>query len=165
MPKFNKEEVDAARENQKDFASDDRLMPRGDYPFVVSDAVDETAQSGNEMTTFTIDVSEGDFEGKRFWERIVHPDQGVNIMWKWNQFHDSVGLSVDEDADIDNEEYIGMEGVMTVGYENYEGEKRNVIKGFKPRIVPDKDTHDSARPTKSAASPRKTAGGGLPLPR
>lgn len=155
---ISKEEVEAVEER----TFDDSLVPKGNYHVVIEEAGEDISKAGNEMANLTLTILEGDHEGRKFWDHIVLPGQGVDIVWKWKQLYTALGEDVSEGISIDVDDLQGRDLWIRVGHENYDGDKVARIKGYIP--APSESSASSSLP---AAKPKtgKAAGKGLPLPK
>lgn len=158
---IDKEELDAVEE--KTF--DDSLIPKGNYHLLIEEATEDTSKAGNDMAVLVLTIMEGDHEGRKFWDRIVAPGQGVDIVWKWKQLYVALGDDVTEGLNIDILDLQGRDLWGRVGHENYDGEKQAKIVGYIPVPSTDVKGTPSSSPVRPKPSAGKAAGKGLPLPK
>lgn len=53
------------------------LLPEGDYPFQVIEAVDATSKAGNPMINMTLSVWDNDGKPSKVWDRLVFTEKAL----------------------------------------------------------------------------------------
>lgn len=95
-----------------------QTLPEGLYWVKVENAEDEIAKtSKNEMIKLTLAVSG---HSNKLFERLVFSESSF---WKIDQVRAALGFEVNEgeDVDVNADDFIGQEGIVRVGHEDYMG--------------------------------------------
>jgi hypothetical protein len=95
----------------------------------VNDAVLKTAQSGNEMIEMELIVSDKNGEAITVIDRLVFSEKSY---WKIDQFRISSGekLESDQSCMFESDDCIDRQGWLTLGVDEYEGRRKNVVTGY-----------------------------------
>ena len=107
----------------EDIPSGFEPIPDGQYPARIVDCAIDKTKKGDDMLVFTFEVTEGDFAGRKLWDRAVLTE---NALWKVKQYAELIGLESGDE--IDTQDFIGIECLVEVATEEYNGEPRNQIK-------------------------------------
>lgn len=111
-------------------------MPRGNYPVVVDNVeFGHSQSSGNPMWTWTLEVSEGEYQGRKLFYHTVFTDKAIGRVKKALRAVGAVNL-LEDDFDpeevADNGDLAGLSCLAKVAVSTYEGEKRNNVKDLLP---------------------------------
>jgi len=102
-------------------------LPGGVYNAKISKAEITKAKSGNNMIKLTLDITEGEYAGRKLFDNLVLID---TCMWKVKNYCEVIGIT--SGSAIDTQDFIGVELVATVvqeeGKGDYAGQLRNAIK-------------------------------------
>lgn len=120
-------------------------IPRGNYVGVIDETTYDESKNGNPMLVVRYEIKDGEYEGRRLWDRVTLSDKAlpifkrkIRIMMEAADMHTAYKKlikAVDDDKlnDLaDDGELLGAEVMLTVGIRNWEGEKRNEIKRIAP---------------------------------
>jgi hypothetical protein len=132
-----------------------KVFPDGDYPFRVNDAQLKTAESGNEMIEMELIVSDKNGEGITVIDRLVFTEKAY---WKIDQFRVATGenLTNDQKVMFEAEDCIDREGWLTLGIDQYEGRRKNVVLGYiDPALLDPQVRAAGSKPAHSAAGVQK----------
>jgi hypothetical protein len=100
-------------------------LPGGVYPARVGEAELKTASTGKPMIEVIWEVTEGEFAGRKVWDNIV-----TSVQFKIKQYADLAGIA--SGAELDTNDLVGTEALLTLIQQEYEGEPRNKIKKIEP---------------------------------
>lgn len=127
-------------------------LPPGDYPAIVSqtDMKDTKAGTG-QYIELTIQVIDGEFSGRRIWERlnVINPsEQTVQIARaQLNQLAQACGVNALKDTD----QLLDIPFTLTLDIDRKDN-TRNRVKGYSPASSAPRV---AAKPAPAAASPQK----------
>lgn len=107
-------------------------LPDGIYQLAVTDAVDDTSKSGNEMITLSLQVIRGGRPvGRVIRDYLIFDDddpKNEKHQWKIDQFHDA--LQLEEGQEITCKYYKGKRIYASLFSEEYNGNVNNKIKTY-----------------------------------
>jgi hypothetical protein len=139
-------------------------LPEGRYPIVVNKVTSFTAQTGTPKLTWALEVTEGEFAGRRLtMQTSLHP----NSLWflrqlfeKLDIFQESMRFVTEEDTLIEPD-LVGKVAIAVVSQEEYQGVTRNRVTDLLPitSSAPVKTpVPGSSFPMKPGVAPASTAG-------
>lgn len=110
-------------------------LPKSDYPFEVRSAEKKTSAKGNEFASIVLfiapeaypaDFTEGNEDGTMLtYNRLMLSDTPQN-RYRVRKFLEAVGAKTGKKLDLND--LIGLNGIVSVDHEMYEGENRAVAK-------------------------------------
>lgn len=106
-----------------------RTPPEGDYVarVLVAEA-GEAKSSGNEQIKWDLEISRGEYKGTKLW---FHTGLAENQLWALHAWLGALGEEVpEEEVDVDLEELVDRELVVTLTHETYQGKKKARISDF-----------------------------------
>lgn len=110
--------------NLEDVATEFEPLPSGQYYAKIVNPDDfylTESQSGKPMIKVAWTVMEGEHEGRKVFDNVV-----LSIDWKVKQYCQAAGI--ESGSALDTDDFIGMEGLVQVTQQEYNGETRNNIK-------------------------------------
>lgn len=136
-----------------------KVFPESDYPFRVNDAQLKVADSGNEMIELELIVSDKAGEAITVIDRLVFTESAY---WKIDQFRIATGELLDGEAKVmfEAEDCIDRQGWCTLGIDQYQGRRKNVVLGYidpalmDPQVRAQTGTAAGQQPTQSPAEPK-----------
>ena len=108
-------------------------IPRGKYPCVVDSLEFDYSQSkGNPMWTWTLEIEDGEFAGRKLFFHTTFHDKGLPFAKKTlaavaPQYLES---SFDAEAVADSGDLVGIRVTAEVTQKKYEGRMRNNVRGL-----------------------------------
>ena len=103
-------------------------LPGGVYNAKISKAEVKKSGSGNNMISLTLDITEGEYAGRKLFDHLVLIE---SCMWKVKNYCEAIGIT--SGSAIDTQDFIGVELICTVvqeeGKDQYAGTLRNAVKG------------------------------------
>ena len=106
------------------------LMPKGKYVVIVDDLEYGLSQSsGNPMWTWIFKIAEGEYEGRKLWYHTVFQSNTLGMVKRaLNAVGSDLGGQTFNPDDVANSgDLVGLRCVAKVGFNVYEGSKRNKI--------------------------------------
>lgn len=103
-------------------------LPYGQYPAKIQnpdDFVLKESSTGKPMIVAAWTVMEGEWEGRKVFDNVV-----LSVPWKVKQYCNAAGI--ESGTELDTEEFIGTEAILTVTQEEYQGQARNKVKSVQP---------------------------------
>ena len=125
-------------------------LPDGVYKVRVGGAEESLSQAGNEMITLTLDVIDGEFTGRKIWDRLVFTP---NMMWKIKHVCEELGLPVTGQVELTPSMFVGCEVMVEVETEESDG--------YKPKNVVTARGYTSCTPAGDSPAEEKKADTGL----
>ncbi len=107
-------------------------IPRGMYPCVIDNLEYAISQAkGNPMWTWTLEIEDGEYAGRKLFYHTVFKGPGLPITKKAIAavMPDLLSAPFDPEAIANSGEKIGLRLKVRVDQKMYEGEKRNNVKG------------------------------------
>jgi hypothetical protein len=106
-----------------------KVLPAGEYPFRVLDAIEKRSKSGNDMIELKIAVGDSAAEEVTVFDYLVFDGKSE---WKIDAFLTSCGMHPGEgvEADLNPNEFIGWEGRVRVKVEKYDGKDQNKVAAY-----------------------------------
>lgn len=104
-------------------------LPAGLYPVTVLDATHQISSKGNKMLVLTVEVSDGEYRGRRLWEHIAYLP---SIAWKLRQV---VGALMGNGTGVQTfkrQELIGLSANVAVIETEYNDRPTNKISEWLP---------------------------------
>jgi hypothetical protein len=102
-------------------------IPADDYAVKVDEVTEEEGQN-HPYLKWVFVITDGDFEGRKLY---LNTSLSPNALWNLRGLLESLGQEVpDDEMDIDLEELVGSECVVTTDTEKYEGRMRSIIVDF-----------------------------------
>ena len=111
--------------NLEDVQSDFTALPAGTYDARIESAEITNSQTGKPMLKVVWDITDGEFAGRKLWDNGV-----LSVGWRVKQYADLIGL--ESGSALDTDDFRGVEGLVEVVVEEYNGEDRNYIKKVLP---------------------------------
>jgi hypothetical protein len=114
-------------------------LPKGDYPAEITAVERKTSGAGNEYinVTFRIDAdnypadyTEGNEEGTILSYGRLSPDTTQRARWGMKKFCEAIGAKLGKQLDLND--WIGLNAIVTIDHQTYEGEDRATIKKVNP---------------------------------
>lgn len=106
------------------------ILPRGVYETVISDLTFEYSSNSNPMWTIVLEVSEGEYTGRKLWARVVFTEKA-----KWRAKKDIAAFAPEllegpfnPEEIADNGELLGRAVRAKVGIRRYEGRNVNEVR-------------------------------------
>jgi hypothetical protein len=106
----------------------------GIYEVEILDAVEKTAQSGNDMIELRMAiVRNGKVSGSSIWDYLIFNDEDPDkTQWKFDQLHDS--MEVEEGLEITASWYKGRRAYASLITDTYNGRVSNKVKAY---VIPE----------------------------
>lgn len=110
-------------------------LPVGDYPAEIRSAERKTSAAGNEYINVTFHISpdaypadytEGNEDGTILTFGRLSPENTQRARWNMKKFTEAIGAK--QGKSIDLNDWIGLNAIVTVAHDTYEGETRPQIK-------------------------------------
>lgn len=89
------------------------------------DVVLTESSTGKPMLKFTWTIQDGEYAGRKVWDNVV-----LSVQWKVKQYAECAGI--ESGAEIDTEDFVGMEALLDIIQDEYNGKVNNKIKTVNP---------------------------------
>lgn len=112
--------------NLEDVSNEFEPLPSGQYLAKIATGDDfllSESQSGKPMIKVAWTVTEGEYEGRKIFDNIV-----LSVGWKVKQYCEAAGI--ESGTSLDTEDFIGLEALVQVGQQEYQGSIRNQVKNI-----------------------------------
>lgn len=111
--------------NLEDVVNEFSPIPAGDYVCKIEECEYKTSSTGKPMLKITWVVNDGsEFNGRKLFDNVV-----LSVAFKVKQYADLVGM--ESGSALDTDLFLGLEAIVQVGQEMYEGEPQNKVKKIK----------------------------------
>jgi hypothetical protein len=111
--------------NIEDAKSGFDAIPGGMYPARIGEANLTMASTGKPMIVVVWEITEGEFAGRKIFDNIV-----TSVQFKIKQYAELAGVA--SGAELETNDLLGAEAMLTLIQQEYEGEPRNKIKKIEP---------------------------------
>jgi hypothetical protein len=123
-------EQQAAQPARREFDA----LPAGVYPVTVLEATHQISSNGNKMLVLTLEVSDGEHQGRRLWERIAYVP---SIEWKLRQVIGALmGAKTGGVQTFKRQELLGLGAKVMVVESEYNDRPTNKITEWLPADSP-----------------------------
>lgn len=112
--------------NLEDVSNEFEPLPSGQYLAKLATGDDfllGESQSGKPMIKVAWTVTEGEYEGRKIFDNVV-----ISVGWKVKQYCEAAGI--ESGAALDTEDFIGLEALVQVTQQEYQGSIRNQVKNI-----------------------------------
>lgn len=110
-----------------DVSSSNEAVPAGNYLCKIDEAELTESKNNNPMIKIQWEIVEGEFAGRKLFDNLVLIQK---CAWKVKQYADIAGI--EEGTQLDTQDFIGVEGIVEVEHEDYNGEPRAKVKNVSP---------------------------------
>lgn len=103
-------------------------LPVGQYMAKIENPDDFAlgeSSNGKPMIRAVWTIVEGEYEGRKLFDNIV-----LSVQWKVKQYCEAAG--VESGSKLNTDDFVGMEGLVKVTQQEYQGEIRNQVKTVSP---------------------------------
>ena len=101
----------------------------GEHIVKLTEVTEKTAESsGNEMLAVVFEVTKGSCAGARLFDNFVLTEKAL---WKLKSYLEVVGIKADGKIAINLDNLIGKTCIVTVSHEEYKGQLKARIDGYK----------------------------------
>lgn len=122
------------------------LVPEGDYLVSVAEATVEKG-SAADYIKWKCEIADGDYEGKALYYNTSLAPQAL---WNLRTWLEALGTEVpDDEMDLDLNDLIGEQLVVTVEHESYEGKRQAKIVDCQSANGASKEDEEDEKPKKS----------------
>lgn len=127
------------------------LLPEDQYRVKVAEVSQEDGSAAAYLK-WKFEVSEGKFEGKPLYHNSSLSEQAL---WSLRNLLETIGVDIpDDEMDIDLEELVGKELMVTVTHEDYEGRARPRLTDFAP-LTEEEEEDDEPKAKKKGSGIKK----------
>lgn len=116
-------------------------IPTGDYIIALDRTEKKSSQSGTEYLEFAFTIMEGQYQGRKLWERFYIYNSKPGSVTFGKRMIASIVRATGKTQIHDTEELVGSTFLAHIVSETYNGQDRNTIKSYKP--VPSLDSKPS----------------------
>ena len=102
-------------------------LPHGTYAAKIAAPDDCTlvkSSTNKDMLKIAWTIVDGEYEGRKLFDNVV-----LSVDWKVKQYANVIGL--ESGSELDTQDFVGAEALLTVEQREYQGEIRNQIKTIK----------------------------------
>lgn len=110
--------------NLEEVSTEFEPLPSGQYLAKIVNPDDFTltkSQNGNDMIKVAWTITEGEYEGRKVFDNIA-----LHVPWKVKQYCEAAGI--ESGTNLDTDDFIGLEALIQVNQEEYQGQARNKVK-------------------------------------
>lgn len=106
------------------------VMPKGNYPVVITECEFTYSQAGNQMWTMVLEVSEGEYEGRKLFFHVVFSEKALPFARRtlMQLAPDLLEAPFDPTQPELPDRFVNMMCIAQVGLQKYEGEQRNSVR-------------------------------------
>jgi hypothetical protein len=120
---FGASDVDQSAKREYD------ALPAGEYPVTVLEATHQISANGNKMLVLMVEVSEGEFERRRLWERIAYVP---TMQWKLKEAVEALMGTQTGTLTFNLQDLENLTCNVMVEESEYNGKATNKITGWLP---------------------------------
>jgi hypothetical protein len=150
-----------ARKLKVDFTDVDTYVrcEEGEHVAVLKELNEaEAKETGNDMLVAKFEVVKGESKGAVVYNNFVLTEKSL---WRLKTFLESVGVKADGRVQIDLDKIVGKKVIVVVAHEDYNGQPRARIEGFKPlvggKVVEPDDEDEEDEEEETPVKPKKQA--------
>ena len=130
------------------------VLPTDVYPVVITNIEEKTGKtSGQPYLNIEMTVTEGEYEGRKLWGMVSFSPKAA---FKVKEFLIACGVSTEDlggNYDVEPEDYIGTELMISVVVDQYEGRENNKVDAFLPSDSAPAPTPKAVVKGKAVAAP------------
>jgi hypothetical protein len=100
----------------------------GEHVAVLKSIEEKESQGGNDMLAATFEVVAGPSSGARVFDNFPLTEKAL---WKLKMYLEAIGMKADGKVAIDTDKMVGKKLIISVSHEEYQGQTRARIQGYK----------------------------------
>ena len=105
----------------------------GEHIAVLKETEVKTSEAGNDMISCTFEVVAGSSAGARVFDNFVLTEKAL---WRLKTYLECIGIKADGKLKLDTDKMKGKKCIIEVAHEEYKGQTRARISGFKKLSEP-----------------------------
>lgn len=112
----------------------------GEHVAVLKKTEVKTSEAGNDMIACTFEVVSGASAGANVFDNFVLTEKAL---WRLKTYLECIGIKADGKLKLDTDKMMGKKCIIEVAHEEYKGQTRARIQGFKKLEAPKSAEPDS----------------------